>query len=129
MKKILITVSSGFVSRYFIEFLEQQQIKSSILGLGMVSDEPSTSLRYVECPFRQIDLLDDAKSIVSSIYQFHSDSILYLASYSSVAFSCEWLMKKVCVFPYLLYKVFRNLNVSTKDLFTYLLLYFKSKMK
>lgn len=86
MKKILITGSSGFVSRYFIEFLEQQQIKSSILGLDVVAGELPTALQYVECSFRQVDLLD-AKAIDNSIYQFHPDYILHLASYSSVAFS------------------------------------------
>lgn len=88
MKKILITGFSGFVSSYFIEFLEQNGIKSSVLGLDVTPpcESANAGLRYVECAFRQVDLLD-AKAIDNTIYQFQPDYILHLASYSSVAFS------------------------------------------
>lgn len=88
MKKILITGFSGFVSSYFIEFLEREGIRSSVLGLDVAAPDESVGagLHYVDCAFRQVDLLD-AKAIDNTIYQFQPDYILHLASYSSVAFS------------------------------------------
>jgi GDP-4-dehydro-6-deoxy-D-mannose reductase len=87
MKKILITGSSGFVGNYFIDFLEENGIKSSVLGVDLFENERQNNNRvYVNYSFKQIDLLD-AQSIENVIYLFQPDYILHLASYSSVAFS------------------------------------------
>lgn len=86
MKKILITGCSGFVSGHFVDFLESQKIKASVLGLDVVVGSSHKELQYVECELRQMDLLDEQK-LDHTIYQFQPDYILHLASYSSVAFS------------------------------------------
>jgi GDP-4-dehydro-6-deoxy-D-mannose reductase len=86
MKKFLITGSSGFVSNYFIDFLEENEIKSSVLGLDIFENDQDTTYRHVSRAFRQIDLLN-AQDIENIIYSFRPDYILHLASYSSVSFS------------------------------------------
>lgn len=89
MNKYLITGFSGFVSKHFIQYLEQQKIPSLILGLDI--NEPdfriaSESFKYIRCEFIKIDLLDKEK-IKNIIFQFSPEYILHLASFSSVAFS------------------------------------------
>src|SRR4030042_5349402 len=87
MEKYLITGFSGFVSRFFIEFLEHNKINSNILGIDIYTPNLNIgNLKYVKVNFEKIDLLekDNVKNI---IYQFQPDFILHLASYSSVAFS------------------------------------------
>ena len=86
MIKILITGASGFVSRYFIDFLEQNQIKSAVLGIDVFPMEIPTDLNNVSVEFYQCDLLNSSE-IDTILYQFRPDYILHLASYSSVAFS------------------------------------------
>lgn len=86
MKKFLITGVSGFVSYHFIRFLEENEIKSSILGIDAVPFVQKRSYKFVQIEFRQMDLLN-RDSIENTIFRFQPDYILHLASYSSVAFS------------------------------------------
>ncbi|OAV75901.1 GDP-mannose 4,6-dehydratase [Bacteroidales bacterium Barb7] len=87
MKKYLITGSSGFVGNYFIHFLENNQIKSSVLGLDIFETiKQNIDYKYVNWSFRKIDLLNTTE-IENIVYSFQPDYILHLASYSSVAFS------------------------------------------
>jgi GDP-4-dehydro-6-deoxy-D-mannose reductase len=89
MKKYLITGFSGFVSQYFLDYLESIAQLSVILGVSR--SEPTfdyASYKYVKCSFKKADLLE--KSHVDDIiYQFQPDYILHLASYSSVGFSWQ----------------------------------------
>jgi GDP-4-dehydro-6-deoxy-D-mannose reductase len=87
-KKYLITGFSGFVSEYFVEYLNQIQEKSDILGIDVV--EPYCDFRYSDnnIKFSKVDLLNKDK-IKKIILKFKPDYILHLASFSSVAFS--WL--------------------------------------
>jgi len=85
----LITGFSGFVSRYFVEYLEQTQEKANIFGIDAV--EPSFNLRLcgnINVKFSRVDLLDK-NSVKEAILKFHPDFILHLASFSSVAFSWQ----------------------------------------
>ena len=87
MKKILITGFSGFVSRYFIEHLENNKQKSEILGIDI--NKPDFLIynsETLKCSFEQIDLLDTGR-LENIIYSFQPDYVLHLASYSSVGFS------------------------------------------
>ncbi|MGL6022544.1 MAG: GDP-mannose 4,6-dehydratase [Chitinophagaceae bacterium] len=86
MKKILITGVSGFVSQYFIHFLEQNKIRSNILGLDVNPNFEAKKYHHLQFDSRQIDLLN-RNEIENTIYSFQPDYILHLASYSSVAFS------------------------------------------
>lgn len=86
MKKYLITGFSGFVSQYFIDFLEGNQIKSNILGVDIVEDHQNYQYKYVSIEYRKINLMDRSE-IEQMIYIFQPDYILHFASYSSVAFS------------------------------------------
>ncbi|PKL19092.1 MAG: GDP-mannose 4,6 dehydratase [Spirochaetae bacterium HGW-Spirochaetae-5] len=85
--KILITGFSGFVSRHFIDYLEDHKIKSEILGVDI--NPPGynyNDLKLSHVRFEQVDLLNTGK-LENIIYTFQPDYILHLASYSSVGFS------------------------------------------
>lgn len=87
MEKYLITGSSGFVSRHFLEFLESRGTHASILGIDI--HEPKFDLRrfrHIKCGFESVDLMDD-KRTQEIIYRFQPNYILHLASYSSVMYS------------------------------------------
>jgi GDP-4-dehydro-6-deoxy-D-mannose reductase len=87
MKKILITGFSGFVSSYFINYLETNKIKSEILGFDI--NQPGINffhLKNVKTVFKNIDL-HDVEDFKKLIYSFQPDYTLHLASYSSVGFS------------------------------------------
>ncbi|GHV66173.1 GDP-mannose 4,6-dehydratase [Bacteroidia bacterium] len=118
MKKILITGASGFVSSYFIEFLENNQIKSFVLGLDIFKNDYPSTYKYVNRSFRQIDLLN-TQEIENIIYSFQPDYILHLASYSSVAFSWKnpvlSFQNNTNIFLNLVEAV-RKLNLSTRIL-------------
>ena len=86
MKKFLITGHTGFVGRYFIDFLEENKIKSIVLGIDTVYKKEKIVYEYVEVIDVQVDLLDIC-SIEKTLDSFQPDYILHLASYSSVAFS------------------------------------------
>jgi GDP-4-dehydro-6-deoxy-D-mannose reductase len=87
MDKYLITGFSGFVSRHFLEFLENQEEIVGVLGIDL--HEPPFDIngfRHLKCGFEQLDLLDKEK-IQNAIYQFQPTYIIHLAAYSSVSFS------------------------------------------
>jgi len=85
--KILITGFSGFVSKHFINYLDENKIKSEILGIDLV--EPEYEYRHTKCldiRFKNIDLLNFVK-LKDVIHSFQPDYMLHLASYSSVGLS------------------------------------------
>ena len=89
MSRFLITGFSGFVSRHFIDYLENNGINSDIMGIDL--NPPSAinkTYKHVKCEFIKQDLLDK-DNIQYYIHSFQPDYILHLASYSSVAFSWQ----------------------------------------
>lgn len=87
-EKYLITGFSGFVSKHFIDYLENNKIEADVLGADINENIPFnySNLLYVKCCFEKIDLLNktDVQRVIS---QFKPNYILHLASYSSVAMS------------------------------------------
>lgn len=87
VKKFLITGFSGFVSRHFIEYLENQNIRAIVKGIDVHHPHlKQEDFKFVELDFDKIDLLDKGK-VENIIFEFQPDYILHLASFSSVAFS------------------------------------------
>ena len=87
MNKILITGFSGFVSKYFIEYLEENKIESTVLGIDLFkSNIREDKFKYVKIYFKQIDIFDK-ENVEKVICDFKPDYLLHLASFSSVAFS------------------------------------------
>ncbi|MCL2154406.1 MAG: GDP-mannose 4,6-dehydratase [Leptospirales bacterium] len=85
--RIVITGFAGFVSGYFIEYLEKNKIRSEILGIDInQSIRDYQNYEYSNVKFKQIDLLD-TEVLEDLIYQFQPEYLLHLASYSSVGFS------------------------------------------
>ena len=60
MEKYLITGFSGFVARYFLDYLEKNMIESSILGLDVNPPHfiDKVIYKYVKWDFAEIDLLN-----------------------------------------------------------------------
>lgn len=87
-EKYLITGFSGFVSKHFIDYLENNKIEADVLGADINENIPFnySNLLYVKCCFEKIDLLSktDVQRVIS---EFKPNYILHLASYSSVAMS------------------------------------------
>jgi GDP-4-dehydro-6-deoxy-D-mannose reductase len=85
--KYLITGFSGFVSRHFLEYLENNKIESEVLGVDISApDFDFDKFKFVKCTFKSIDLLNQSQ--VNSVFrEYKPNYILHLASYSSVAFS------------------------------------------
>ena len=85
MTKYLITGSSGFVGKNFLEFLNDNTLSTSVLGIDIAepayNTEEYTNLKY---KFVRTDLRDRGK-VSKLIYDFNPKYILHLASYSSVA--------------------------------------------
>jgi GDP-4-dehydro-6-deoxy-D-mannose reductase len=87
MKKFLITGFSGFVSRHFIDYLDNNEIDSVIMGVDVTKPEfQFDEYKKVKCTYRELDLLNQ-DDITKVLRQFRPDYILHLASYSSVAYS------------------------------------------
>lgn len=119
MKKFLITGFSGFVSRHFIAYLENNEIRSVVKGIDVhYPDIKQGDFKHVKCDFEKIDLLDKGK-VENIIFEFQPDYILHLASFSSVAFS--WKEPNVSfqnntnIFLNLL-ETIRKLNLNTRIL-------------
>jgi len=87
MNKCLITGFSGFVARYFVEYLENSGNNCIIKGLDFHNpDFRFDHYKNVKVSFEKIDLLSkDQTEYV--IYEFQPNHILHLASCSSVAYS------------------------------------------
>ncbi len=87
-KKILITGFSGFVARYFVEYLYNLEINVEIYGIDI--QKPTYDTKYylprLRIRFQVLDMTDSDK--LSNLFQeFTPDYILHLAAYSSVAYS------------------------------------------
>jgi len=86
-KRYLITGFSGFVGRYFFEYLNQIRERADLFGVDV--SEPSFDLKNncsVNTRFFKVDLLDRSK-VKETILKSRPDFILHLASFSSVALS------------------------------------------
>ena len=87
IQKFLITGFSGFVSRHFIDYLEQNKINSEVLGIDICeTDWNFSSFQYVKCSFQKTDLLNK-EQVENVIAAFKPHYVLHLASISSVAMS------------------------------------------
>ena len=119
MKKYLITGFSGFVSRHFIEYMENNEIRAVIKGIDVhYPDMQREGFNHVKFDFDKIDLLDKGK-VENIIFEFQPDYILHLASFSSVAFSWKEpnisFQNNTNIFLNLLEAV-RKLNIVTRIL-------------
>jgi len=86
MKKFLITGVSGFVGQHFLDYLENNQIRTKVLGIDRTSATTSRPFSFVDLEVKHIDLLH-SHEIERLLFEFQPDYILHLAAYSSVAFS------------------------------------------
>ena len=87
MKKYLITGYSGFVSRHFLGYLNENEPNVSVKGLDVqLPPFQNHSFKNIRMDFEKTDLLDQDR-VESIIFNFQPDYIVHLASYSSVAFS------------------------------------------
>lgn len=85
--RYLITGFSGFVSKHFLDYLEDLKIEVMVTGIDL--HLPSFNIEefnYVKCEFQKVDLLNKAE-VENIVSQFKPSYILHLASYSSVAMS------------------------------------------
>lgn len=86
-EKYLITGFSGFVSKHFIDFLEQSKIEAEIYGIDLqLPSFDMNQFKYVTCFFEQVNLIDE-EQIKAVIQRVMPDYLLHLASFSSVAYS------------------------------------------
>jgi dTDP-D-glucose 4,6-dehydratase len=86
MKKYLITGYSGFVSRHFLEYIDKNKTYASIKGLDLQKPEfLQDSYKNISVEFEKIDLLEQNR-VESIIFNFQTDYIIHLASYSRIAF-------------------------------------------
>lgn len=112
MKKIIITGANGFVSRYFIEYLNQNALGFDILGLDIAS------VTDLDIHYQQINLTD--KDFIHRVLtEYQPDYILHLASVSSVAQSwhkpVESFVNNTNIFLNLIESV-RELNLKSRIL-------------
>lgn len=87
MHKYIITGFSGFVSKNFLEYLDDNSLSSVILGIDVHNPDFELNIfEHLKIKFEKSDLKDKEK-LCKLIYDFQPDYILNLASYSSVAAS------------------------------------------
>jgi len=87
--RIVITGFSGFVSGYFVDYLEKNKIISEVLGIDIHQAQTDCqNYEYSNVKFKQIDLLN-SEVLESIINEFQPEYLLHLASYSSVGFSWQ----------------------------------------
>lgn len=87
--KILITGFSGFVSEYFLEYLNKVEPNATVLGIARTKPSFDLTKFNINIKFECADLLDKA-AIEKIVLDFEPTHILHLAAISSVAQS--WLM-------------------------------------
>jgi GDP-4-dehydro-6-deoxy-D-mannose reductase len=88
-EKYLITGFSGFASRYFCDYLEQNELNAVIKGIDVHDHDLNfVDYKHLSFDFEKIDLLSTIE-IERVIFDFKPNFILHLASYSSVASSWE----------------------------------------
>lgn len=86
MKKFFLTGAAGFVSKYFVEYLNKENVQCEIIGCGK-----SKECNYHFPNFKYIQLdLRDKQEIFSLLNSFNPDYIVHLASVSSVSQSWEF---------------------------------------
>ena len=88
MKRFVITGFSGFVARYFVDYLYNERIQCEVLGLSRTTPLFDYS-RYsdrISVSFRMIDLVDK-EALRNALRDFKPDYVLHLAAFSSVAYS------------------------------------------
>jgi GDP-4-dehydro-6-deoxy-D-mannose reductase len=87
MEKFLITGFSGFVSSHFLKYLEDNTIRSSILGIDLNPPEfQFDQYHNLKCSFKKVNMLE--KNAIKELFcNFAPDYILHFASFSSVGFS------------------------------------------
>jgi len=119
MNRYLITGFSGFVGRYFIEYLENHEKTCLVKGLDIHNPGYRfDQYRNVKISFDKIDLLykDQLDYIIR---EFQPNYILHLASFSSVAFSwkepVQSFQNNMNIFLNLIDAV-RKLNMDTRIL-------------
>ena len=81
--KYLITGSNGFVGRYFIEYLQQNENNAIIVGADISENSLSKNIKYI-----QIDL-NDRFAVYRMLENIKPDYIVHLAAMSSVAQSWQ----------------------------------------
>lgn len=86
MERYIITGSSGFVAKHFLDYLEDHNIKCEVLGLDLTNVKPERDYKNVKYSTANVDLLN-IEALKPLVLSFKPDYILHLASFSSVAFS------------------------------------------
>jgi GDP-4-dehydro-6-deoxy-D-mannose reductase len=119
MKKYLITGCSGFVSRHFLEYLENNKFNALVKGLDICGpDFRQENFGSVKFEFEEVNLLDMGE-VEKILCKFQPDYILHLASFSSVAFSWSEpvisFQNNTNIFLNLL-EVVRRMNLTTRIL-------------
>lgn len=86
-KKILITGFSGFVSRHFLTYLQDNDCDVEVYGVDLRPPAfDLTAFHRMKITYQTVNLLD-MESVKSFLNQIRPDYILHLASFSSVAYS------------------------------------------
>ncbi len=119
MNRYLITGFSGFVGRYFLDYLESEGDACFVKGLDIRNpDYDIGSFRNLHVDFEKNDLLSRDK-VEYVIHEFQPDYILHLASYSSVSYSwkepVESFQNNTNIYLNLIDAV-RKLNLDTRIL-------------
>jgi GDP-4-dehydro-6-deoxy-D-mannose reductase len=83
VKKYLITGFSGFVSRHFLDYLENNKIQAVVLGLDLAKPLELPSYQFVKWSFLKTNLAIYSE-VEKAILDYKPDYILHLASFSSV---------------------------------------------
>ena len=89
MNNFLITGFSGFVSKHFIDYLNDHHEGAIVIGLDI--NDPAFSFIHYEnivCSFKKVNLIE-TEAVKNILLEFQPDYILHLASFSSVAYSWE----------------------------------------
>ena len=89
MNKFLITGFSGFVSKHFIDYLNDHHEGAIVIGLD-INDPVFSFKQYknINCSFKKINLIE-TEAVKNILLEFQPNYILHLASFSSVAYSWE----------------------------------------
>lgn len=92
-KKILITGFSGFVSRHFLTYLQDNDCDVEVYGVDLRPPAfDLTAFHRMKITYQTVNLLD-TESVKSFLNQIRPDYILHLASFSSVAYSWKHPIK------------------------------------
>jgi len=89
LNKFLITGFSGFVSKHFIDYLNDHHEGAIVIGLD-INDPVFSFKQYknINCSFKKINLIE-TEPVKNILLEFQPNYILHLASFSSVAYSWE----------------------------------------